>query len=243
MALLTVPITDLALDPLPNVEIFAYLSDVKGHRLNELGPGGLLISPQRQLTDALGVATFDLVPNEDVQREGTYYAIDVAGSVAPVIIFKDTNAQTLASAQAFVPEALEPGVGLDSLWDVDLTGLDLSKPALRWSSGRWIPWAWPSGSGGATTWVTLAAGTVLLASDSTNRYKADAASGPFTITLPTAAGNMGIDFLIKRVNVNANNVTIGTTGGQSIDGAASFVLNEPWATFTFSSDNFNWMVI
>lgn len=243
MALLTVPITDLALDPLPNVEIFAYLSDVKGHHLNENGPGGLLISPQRQLTNSSGVATFDLVPNDDVLRQGTYYAIDVAGSVAPVIIHKDTNAQTLIQALAFVPEALEPGVGLDALWDVDLTGLDLSKPALRWSGGKWVPWAWPSGGGGAVSWVTVATNTTLISSDSDKRYKADAALGPFSITLPSAIGNMGIDFLIKRVNVNGNNVTIVPTSGEAIDGAANFVLTEPWASFTFSSDNFNWMVI
>lgn len=243
MATLTVPITDLALDPLPEVEVFAYLTDVKGHHLNELGPGGLLISPQRQVTDNFGVATFDLVPNEDVQREGTYYAIDVAGSVAPVIIWKSTGAQSLAQAQAFIPEALEPGVGLDALWDVDLTGLDLTKPALRWSGGKWVPWPWPTGGAGAAQWATISVNTTFIASDSDKRYKADAASGAFAITLPSAVGNMGIDFVIKRVNVNSNNVTIVPTSGETIDGASSFILNEPWMAVTFSSDNFNWMVI
>jgi hypothetical protein len=242
VAQLTVPITDLALDPAANVEVFAYLSDVKGHHLNEQGPGGLLIGPQRQITDSLGVATFDLVPNEDVQRQGTYYAIDVAGSVAPIIIRKGPGSETLSQATAFVPEDLEPGVGLDALWDVDLTGLDLTKPALRWSGGMWVPWAWPTGSG-SSTWVTLITGTTFLASDSSFRYRADAAAAPFTITLPTALGHMGIDFLIKRVNVNANNVTIAAAGGQTIDGAPTFVLNEPWQAVTFSSDNANWMVM
>lgn len=241
------PLTITALDdggaPVAELWCLAWLSDLYGTPLREFTSGGLLVESVGGFTDIGGVCTLELVPNENVLRDNTYYTVKV-GNRSPVLILKTSNPETLLEATAADPELLGAGATLSSLGDVNLSGL-ITGNALRYQGGQWIPWPWPSGGGGGgdKPWVTLSTGTVLLAAGSTNRYKADAAAGPFTITLPTAAGNMGIDIVIKRVNVNANNVTIGTTGSESIDGAVSFVLNEPWTSFTFSSDNFNWMVI
>jgi len=63
-------------------------------------------------------------------------------------------------------------------------------------------------------------------------FRIDATSGNITITLPaasTAFGNsIGIKYVFKRIDNSANTVTIqraGTPGTDTIDGAASFVLN------------------
>lgn len=242
MALLTVPITDLALQPRANVEIFAYLSDVKGNHLTEFTDLGMAIGPERAITDATGTAVFDLIPNDEVNRAGTFYAIDVAGSVAPVIILKSDAPETLAAARVFDPADLSEAAGLGDLWDVDLSGINPGD-TLRYSSGLFVPWPWPSGGGGGDKpWATLNDNTAFLAADSANRYRVDAAAAPLLITLPNAIGNMGLEFTLKRVNTNGNLVTINTVSGQAIDGALTLVLEMPWMSVSISSDNANWMV-
>jgi hypothetical protein len=61
---------------------------------------------------------------------------------------------------------------------------------------------------------------------------ADATSGTFTITLPTAVGLLGKQFTIKRINTNANNVTIGTTSSQTIDGSTTYIITTPNQSIT-----------
>lgn len=241
MALLTVPITDLALAPKANVEIFAFLSDVKGNHLTEFTDEGMAIGPERALTEPSGIATFDLIPNEDINRVGTYYAIDVAGSVAPVIIYKSASTQTLAAARVFSPTDLSLAAGLSDLWDVDTTGV-LPGDTLRYSNGVYVPWPWPTGGGGADKpWGTISTDRLMIAADSVTNWKVDASAAPIAITLPTAIGNMGLTFTFKRVNLN-NLVTLGTTAGQAIDGSLTFIMPEQWMSVNVSSDNTDWMV-
>lgn len=241
MALLSVPITDLSLAPKANVEVFVYLSDVYGNHLTEFTDQGLAIGPYRSITNSSGVATFDLIPNSDINRPGTYYAVDVAGSVAPVVILKTSSAQSLEQAQAFSPKALEPGIAFENLTDVDLAGL-VAGNTIRFQNGMWIPWPWPSGAGGGDKpWVTLSTNITLIAADSLNRFKADAAIAPFQITLPSATGLQGNDFTVKRVNSGPNVVTVTSVSG--IDGNVNYTLDTQWEAVTFSADGSQWMVI
>lgn len=60
---------------------------------------------------------------------------------------------------------------------------------------------------------------------------ADATSAAFTVTLPTAVGRTR-RITVKRINSSANNVTVGTTSGQTIDGAATQSLASQWASIT-----------
>ena len=50
-------------------------------------------------------------------------------------------------------------------------------------------------------------------------YMVDATSGTFTITLPTSVGVAGKIFEVK--NSGAGTITVATTAGQTIDGAAT----------------------
>jgi hypothetical protein len=70
---------------------------------------------------------------------------------------------------------------------------------------------------------------------------ADATGGAFNVTLPSAAGVTGQAFTVKRTSA-ANNVTVATTGGQTIDGAATYVLAAIQQTVTVISDGTNWRV-
>lgn len=124
------------------------------------------------------------------------------------------------------------------------------------SSGTPTPGQVPvfTGSGNATTpgsagvsgsAVTKTGAYTLTTSD--HVVLADATSGAFALTLPTAVGYSGI-FFIRAINTNMNQVTIQTTGGQTIDGSGSIVIGTlasgaTYLAVTLISDGANWRIV
>ena len=72
---------------------------------------------------------------------------------------------------------------------------------------------------------------------------ADATSSPFTITLPTAVGKTGQTYTIKRINSGSNNVTVGTTSSQTIDGSTTYTLNAQYKYVKVVSNGANWIIV
>lgn len=72
---------------------------------------------------------------------------------------------------------------------------------------------------------------------------ADTTAGVLTMTLPTAVGNAGRVYSIKNIGTGVNQLTIATTGGQTIDGAAGASTTTPQATLILQSDGANWQAI
>jgi len=70
----------------------------------------------------------------------------------------------------------------------------------------------------------------------------DTASGNVTLTMPTAVNNGGKRIIIKRKN-GSNNLTVSTTGGQTIDGSSSISIPYDYQSITLVSDNTNWYII
>lgn len=68
----------------------------------------------------------------------------------------------------------------------------------------------------------------------------NATSGTFTITLPTAVGHSGDDFIVK--NSGAGVITMAGTNGQTFDGVASPAI-AAGGSRTFVSDGANWIVV
>ncbi len=68
-------------------------------------------------------------------------------------------------------------------------------------------------------------------------YFVDCTSGTFTVTLPTAVGYAGQIFVIK--NSGSGTITVGTTGGQTIDGSSTKTLLQ-YGSITVQSDGANW---
>ncbi|HSX42833.1 MAG TPA: polysaccharide deacetylase family protein [Candidatus Saccharimonadales bacterium] len=89
--------------------------------------------------------------------------------------------------------------------------------------------------------VTKTSAYAVTAADST--IAANAVAGAFTVTLPTAVGIAGRIHTIKRTNSGTNAITVGTTSGQTIDGAATYVLAAQYKYLVVQSDGANWMVI
>jgi len=68
-------------------------------------------------------------------------------------------------------------------------------------------------------------------------------TGPaFTVTLPTAVGNTGAQFIFIDTSGNANNfnVTIDGNGAETIDGVATYVINIPRETLSIVSNGTSW---
>ena len=68
----------------------------------------------------------------------------------------------------------------------------------------------------------------------------DTTSGAFALTLPTAVGNVGKWFLIKRISDGPYNLTVNTTSSQTIDGALTAVIINQWDAIFVISDGANW---
>lgn len=68
------------------------------------------------------------------------------------------------------------------------------------------------------------------------------AGGAVTITLPNATTCPRRDYTIKRISATANNATVACVGGQTIDGAATYVLSAQWKFVTVCSNGTDWLI-
>ena len=70
----------------------------------------------------------------------------------------------------------------------------------------------------------------------------NASAGNITITLPTASGIIGRQYIIKRVDGTANNVTIDPNASETIEAASSKSLMDQ-SSVVIVSDNSNWWIM
>lgn len=72
----------------------------------------------------------------------------------------------------------------------------------------------------------------------------DCSGGGITISLPTAIGNAGKRYDIKKIAGSANQrVTIDPYGAQTIDDGASAELKKKYESITIISDGANWQIL
>lgn len=83
-----------------------------------------------------------------------------------------------------------------------------------------------------------------LSATTENFMPADATTAGFTITLPTAVGNSGLEFTIFKIDSTANLVTIATTSSQTINGATTYtLLNAQYKYVRVKSNGANWYIV
>jgi hypothetical protein len=70
-----------------------------------------------------------------------------------------------------------------------------------------------------------------------------AAGGAFTITLPTAVGNTGRLFIVKKTDSSANAVTVKGNGSELIDGANTSLLSTQYQCLEIYSNGTNWSTV
>lgn len=71
-------------------------------------------------------------------------------------------------------------------------------------------------------------------------YTIDCTTGTFTVTLPTAVGIPGREYIIK--NSGTGVITIATTSSQTIDGVTTKTLNVQYGGLRVQSNNANWII-
>ena len=67
-------------------------------------------------------------------------------------------------------------------------------------------------------------------------------TGAVTITLPTPVNKMSYVIKDSGGNCNANNITIETSGSETIDGNSNYVLNNDYDAISLYSDGSNWYI-
>lgn len=107
----------------------------------------------------------------------------------------------------------------------------------------WTGSAWTqiNGGGGAATLSVASKTTTYTITSSDDVILGDATSAGFTVSLPTAVG-WTKRITIKKIDSSTNAVTVGTTGGETIDGNSTRLLKAQLSSVTLISDNANWRV-
>ncbi|MBS1968997.1 MAG: hypothetical protein JSU04_01750 [Bdellovibrionales bacterium] len=97
----------------------------------------------------------------------------------------------------------------------------------------------PSPSSNAKSVRTVTSAATLISTDDV--VEADASSGGFTITLPSASIVTGKEFVVKKSDSSTNQVTIVRAGSDTIDGSANRKLNIRYEVVRLVSDGTNWL--
>lgn len=107
-----------------------------------------------------------------------------------------------------------------------------------------ITFAAATGSGNAPLIITTASTSGALSYGATP-WTAEldtSGAGGITRTLPTAVGNSGSVFVLKKIDSGIGAVTIATTGGQTIDGSSTWLLTNQYQYVAMVSDGSNFQI-
>lgn len=189
--------------------------------ISSSGGGGSIVAAEAGATVVAAATTFNFTTGLDVA--------DAGGGQANVSVDKSELGLAPADITGF-DESAQDAVGAMA---ADTISLDLSyvdaTPAL---SGTVLP------AGLRIPVVTKSSDYTAVLTDDTILV-----TGDTTITLPTAVGNTGKQFTIKKVDATTNIATVTTTSSQTIDGESYYTLNDPYEGMKFISDGANWSIV
>lgn len=179
-------------------------------------------------TSIVNVVSNDLPINSIVELRYNGTQFQVVSFISDQLKGNLASTNTWAAAQTFTA-AMQVNNTITS--NSTITGNTISSNGGRVNTGSF-----------ATAYSAKTAAYTLLAPND-NAITADATTAAFNVTLPTAVGNSGLRFTVKRINSGANAVTLVTTSSQTIDGLSTYVLNRQNDVVTVMSDNANWRVV
>jgi len=104
--------------------------------------------------------------------------------------------------------------------------------------------SWASAAANLSVASITVANTPYALSTSTDVVLVSASGGAVEVDLPTASGNSGKVFRIKKTDSSSNAVTVDPSGTQTIDGVStSRTLNTQYEEITIVSDGSNWQLV
>jgi hypothetical protein len=87
---------------------------------------------------------------------------------------------------------------------------------------------------------SLTSQTTLIMDD--NFIEADATAGSFGVVLPTAIGNPGKTYHVKKTDVSANAVVVSGSGAELVDGVAIKVVPAQYSSVSVISNGIGWLI-
>lgn len=110
------------------------------------------------------------------------------------------------------------------------------------TSSRWRVISNLGATGGSSDLSIVTVTTTYSIGNNDNLVLANATSGAFTVTLPTAVGITGRQIRVFKTDSTVNRVTIATTSSQTINGSTTQVLGTQYDVVTMVSDGANWVI-
>jgi len=97
------------------------------------------------------------------------------------------------------------------------------------------------GGSGTFSSRTISASTTPTPTDGT--LLVNALSASITVTLPSASAFANKIYEIKKIDSSVNVVTVAGAGGNTVDGAATFLISSQYEAITVQSDGANWFIL
>jgi len=97
------------------------------------------------------------------------------------------------------------------------------------------------GGSGTFNTRTVSASTTPTPTDGT--LLVNASASPVTITLPLASAFLDKIYEVKKIDSSVNIVTIACTGGNTLDGIATFLIDIQYEAITVQSNGTNWFIL
>lgn len=151
MAELIVDAAAVAGPPVPGTVVTVALTDADGRSVAGRTTDEVIVQVSTARLDADGRATFQLVPNADITPANTYYTVTIGQgrNADAFLIEKGAGDENLVDCEVSSPAALGSAATLNSLADVDTSGVaDGDALVYDDSTETWVPGA--GGGGGAT---------------------------------------------------------------------------------------------
>jgi hypothetical protein len=207
-------------------------------------------TPGAAMDDALQTR-FQVPYGVDLPSVGVRNADFDIGHSAGNPTFKINNNKSATGNPEAVIRAADDGIvkiGSGSAADIAFIGNWTTRMTIKNSSGRvgigtGDPNAMLQIVGGISTAVTATSASSLTLGVSNSVVLVDATDGTRTINLPTAVGNAGREYTIKKVDSSVNAVAVTGNSSQTVDGATPYNLTAQYQFVRIVSDGANWMVI
>lgn len=167
-----------------------------------------------------------------------------AGELYTLAIMRKTSTGSLSLAYA----STLPGSDICFQGSaVDISSAGLPNIESTKTAYNLVPWMMMYSSNGGTSdlnlWNTVSV---------TNNYSASrndvilgdtSISGAFNVTLPLANDNKNKEIKIKKISSDNNNITVDTTGADTIDGLSTQIISTANTSITVISNGINWFIV
>ena len=201
---------------------------------------GLPSAPVTSVNAAVGVVVLD---TDDVTEGSTNLYYTTARSQGDSLVSSvagRTGAVTIANTDV-------SGLGTSSTIDVGTTAnkvVQLTAAAKLPAVDGSLLTNLPGGGGGGWTYAAITSASSPVTASTSYHYGANTSSGVIVFNLPALSGLSGGEQIRVKLNTAGSNLTLTPNGGDTVEGAATFVLSVVKSSVTVIADSgTNWEIV